>query len=256
MGALEIVLLPCLADNYCVLLHEQGSGQTAAIDAPHAATIKAALDERDWRLNQIFVTHHHTDHTAGIAELKGHYGASVTGPEAEADRISDLTRGVTASTSLEFAGHPIKVLETPGHTLGHVTYHWPDDALAFTGDTLFSLGCGRIFEADAQTMWNSLSKIAALPGDTRIYCGHEYTLNNGRFALTVDPENDALRSRVAEVERLRSEGKPTLPTTVDQEKATNPFLRPQSRMIRTRLGLEGAPDWEVFARLRQLKNKA
>jgi hydroxyacylglutathione hydrolase len=256
MGALEIVLLPCLADNYCVLLHDQDSGQTAAIDAPYAGTIRTALSERDWQLDHIFVTHHHTDHTAGIAELKGHYGASVTGPEAEADRIPDLTRGVTASTPLEFAGHPIKVLETPGHTLGHVTYHWPDDALAFTGDTLFSLGCGRIFEADAETMWDSLAKIADLPDDTRIYCGHEYTLSNARFALTVEPENEALKSRVAEVERLRSEGKPTLPTTIDQEKATNPFLRPQSRMIRARLGLEGAPDWEVFARLRQMKNKA
>ena len=256
MGALEIVLLPCLADNYCVLLHDHGSGQTAAIDAPHAATITAALSERGWRLNHIFITHHHTDHTAGIAELKRHYGASVTGPGAEAERIPDLTREVTASSSLEFAGHPIKVLETPGHTLGHITYYWPDDALAFTGDTLFSLGCGRIFEGDAETMWDSLSKIAALPGDTRVYCGHEYASSNGRFALVVEPENEALEARVAEVEKLRSEGKPTLPTTIDQEKATNPFLRPQSRAIRARLGLEGAVDLEVFARLRQLKNKA
>lgn len=256
MGALEIVLLPCLADNYCVLLHDQGSGQTAAIDAPHAGTITAALSERGWRLNHIFITHHHTDHTAGIAELKSRYGASVTGPAAEAERIPDLTREVTASSSLEFAGHPIKVLETPGHTLGNITYYWPDDALAFTGDTLFSLGCGRIFEGDAETMWDSLSKIAALPGDTRVYCGHEYTSSNGRFALVVEPANEALEARVAEVERLRSEGKPTLPTTIDQEKATNPFLRPQSRAIRARLGLEGALDSEVFARLRQLKNKA
>lgn len=256
MGALEIVLLPCLADNYCVLLHDQGSGQTAAIDAPHAPTIKAALSERGWRLNHIFITHHHTDHTAGIAELKGLYGAGVTGPEAEADRISGLTRGVSASTLLEFAKHPIKVLETPGHTLGHITYHWPDDALAFTGDTLFSLGCGRIFEGNAEMMWDSLSKIATLPGETRIYCGHEYTLSNSRFALAAEPGNDVLRARVAEVERLRSEGKPTLPTTVDQEKATNPFLRPQSWTIRTWLGLEDASDLEVFARLRQLKNNA
>jgi hydroxyacylglutathione hydrolase len=255
MGALDIVLLPCLADNYCVLLHEQSSGETAAIDAPHAPTIKAALAERDWRLNEIFVTHHHTDHTAGVIELKAHYGAGVTGPAAEAERILGLTRGVTASSKLDFAGHPINVLETPGHTLGHVTYVFPEDDLAFTGDTLFSLGCGRIFEGNAQLMWESLCKIASLPDRTQIYCGHEYTLNNARFAMTVEAENDQLKARVAEVKTLSAEGRPTLPTTIDVEKATNPFLRPQSRIIRARLGLEGAPDWEVFARLRQLKNK-
>lgn len=256
MGAFEIVLLPCLADNYSVLLHDPASSETAAIDAPHAATIRAALDARNWRLNHLFITHHHTDHTAGIAELKGHYGSSVTGPEAEADRIPGLTRGVTEATRLEFAGHPIRALETPGHTLGHVTYYMPEDGLVFTGDTLFSLGCGRIFEGDPRMMWTSISKIAALPGDTRIYCGHEYTLGNARFAMNVEPENDALKARVAEVQALRAAGEPTVPTTLDLEKATNPFLRPDSRMIRARLGLGGAPDWEVFARLRQLKNKA
>jgi hydroxyacylglutathione hydrolase len=256
MGALDIVLVPCLTDNYCVLLHEPVTGETAAIDAPSAAAIKSALAERGWRLNHIFITHHHTDHTAGIAELKAFYGASVTGPDAEADRIPGLTRVVTASTRLSFAEHAINVLETPGHTLGHVTYFFPDDAMVFTGDTLFSLGCGRVFEGEAHMMWESVSKIAALPGDTNLYCGHEYTLNNARFAMTVEPENDALKARVAEVEALRAAGKPTLPSTLNVEKATNPFLRPQSRIIRARLGLEGAPDWQVFARLRQLKNKA
>jgi len=256
MGAFDIVLVPCLTDNYCVLLHEPISGETAAIDAPNAAAIKAALAERGWRLNHIFITHHHTDHTAGIAELKAFYGASVTGPEAEADRIPGLTRVVTASTHLSFAEHVINVLETPGHTLGHVTYFFPDDAMVFTGDTLFSLGCGRVFEGEAHMMWESISKIAALPGDTNLYCGHEYTLNNARFAMTIEPENEALKARVTEVEALRAAGKPTLPSTLNVEKATNPFLRPQSRIIRARLGLEGAPDWQVFARLRQLKNKA
>ncbi len=256
MGALEIVLLPCLTDNYCVLLHEPNSGETAAIDAPSAAAIKAALVERGWRLNHLFITHHHADHTGGIAELKAFYGTAVTGPEAEADRIPGLTRGVTAASDLEFAGHPIKVLETPGHTLGHVTYYFPNDGLVFTGDTLFSLGCGKIFEGEPEMMWDSLSKIAALPDETEIYCGHEYTLNNARFALTVEPENEVLKNRVEEVETLRAAGKPTLPTTVALEKATNPFLRPKSRAIQARLGMLGAPDWEVFARLRQLKNKA
>ena len=256
MGALDIVLVPCLTDNYCVLLHEPDSGETAVIDASQAPRIKAALTERGWRLNHIFITHHHTDHTAGVADLRAYYAATVTGPEVEADRIPGLTRGVTASTKLAFAGHPINVIETPGHTLGHVTYFFPDDAIAFTGDTLFSLGCGRVFEGDPQMMWNSVSRIAALPGDTKIYCGHEYTLNNARFAMTIEPENDALKARVAEVEALRAAGKPTLPTTVERERATNPFLRPHSHAIRARLGLEGALDWQIFARLRQLKNKA
>jgi hydroxyacylglutathione hydrolase len=256
MGALDIVLLPCLTDNYCVILHEPQSGETAAIDAPSAAAIRAALSERGWRLNELFITHHHTDHTAGIAELKAFYGANVTGPEAEAERIPGLTRGVTASSTLSFAGHPIQVLETPGHTLGHVTYYFPNDALAFTGDTLFSLGSGKIFEGTPEMMWESVSKIAALPGGTNIYCGHEYTLNNARFALTIEPENESLKRRANEVEALRSAGKPTLPTTIDLERATNPFLRPQSRSIQARLGLLGAPEREVFARLRQLKNKA
>jgi hydroxyacylglutathione hydrolase len=256
MGVLDVVLLPCLSDNYCVLLHAPESGETAAIDAPDAGAIRVALSERNWRLNEIFVTHHHTDHTAGIAELKGLYGARVTGPEAEADRIPGLTRPVAEGSRFDFAGHPIEVIETPGHTLGHITYYLPDDDLAFTGDTLFSLGCGRIFEGDPQMMWESVSKIAALPGDTRVYCGHEYTLSNARFAATVEPENEALKARIAEVEALRAEGKPTLPTTIDVEKATNPFLRPQSPMIRNQLGMQMARDWEVFAQLRQLKNKA
>jgi hydroxyacylglutathione hydrolase len=226
------------------------------VDASDATSIKAALTERGWRLNHIFITHHHTDHTAGVADLKATYAATVTGPEAEADRIPGLTRGVTASTKLSFAGHPIDVIETPGHTLGHVTYYFPDDGIAFTGDTLFSLGCGRVFEGDPQMMWNSISKIAALPGDTNIYCGHEYTLNNARFAMTIEPGNEALQARVAEVEALRASGKPTLPTTIAVEKATNPFLRPQSHAIRAQLGLEGALDWQIFERLRQLKNKA
>ncbi len=255
MQALEIVQIPCLSDNYCVLVHAPDTGETAAIDAPDDEVITAALKQRGWRLSQIFTTHHHSDHTNGNLALKAHSGCAITGPEAEAERIPGLTQAVSAKTPLTFAGYSVRVIETPGHTLGHVTYYWPDLKTAFTGDTLFALGCGRIFEGDATMMWASLQKIAALPDDTIIYCGHEYTLANGRFALTVEPENDALKLRMAEIESLRAAGRPALPTTIGAEKRTNPFLRAASCHIRARLGMHGAPDWQIFGRLRDLKNK-
>ncbi len=256
MQPFEIALVPCLADNYCVLIHSPGTGETAAIDAPEAGAVRTALADRGWRLTHIFTTHHHGDHTGGNQALKAHFGCSITGPESEADRIPGLTRTVTAATPLQFSGQDITVLDTPGHTLGHVTYVWPQLKTAFTGDTLFSLGCGRIFEGDAAMMWSSLQKIAALGDETIIYCGHEYTLANGRFALVIEPENDDLKTRMAEVERLRAAGLPAVPTTIGTEKRTNPFLRPQSQHIRARLGMRGAPDWQVFGQLRQLRNKA
>lgn len=256
MTNFDIALVPCLADNYCVLLHSKSGGETLAIDAPDAAAISAALEARGWRLSELYITHHHTDHTGGIGALKDRYACKVTGPDSEAERIAGLDRRVSEKTPLTFAGRNVRVLETPGHTLGHITYHFPDDGLAFTGDTLFALGCGRIFEGDAESMWAALSKLLALPDETQVYCGHEYTLANARFALTVEPENDALVARAAEIERLRAASQPTLPTTIAAEKATNPFLRPDSRAIRARLGLQGQPDWKVFGRLREMKNKA
>ncbi|MFN0217179.1 MAG: hydroxyacylglutathione hydrolase [Hyphomicrobium sp.] len=255
MPRLEFVQIPCLSDNYCVLVHAPETGETAAIDAPEAAPIKAAVAARNWRLTRIFTTHHHHDHTNGNLELKGHYGCAITGPEAEAERIPGITATVTAATGASFAGQKIEILETPGHTLGHVTYYLPAEATAFTGDTLFSLGCGRMFEGDARTMYASLCRIAALPDETAIYCGHEYTVSNGRFARSIEPENEALAARWTEIEALRAAGRPTLPTTLAVEKATNPFLRTGSTAIRARLGLEGAEDWQVFARLRELKNR-
>lgn len=256
MASLVVDLIPCLTDNYCVLLHHPDTGATAAIDAPDAKTIKSALNERGWRLSNIFVTHHHNDHTAGIEDLKAHYGATIFGPESEEARIPGISGVVTGRSEIMFDGQPIQVIETPGHTLGHVTYYLPASKIAFTGDTLFSLGCGRLFEGNAEMMFQSLNRIAELPDDTAIYCGHEYTLNNGRFAMKVEPENEALAERLKQVEALRSAGKPTLPTTIAQEKATNPFLRTASRAIRARLGMPRDDDWKVFARLRELKNKA
>jgi len=255
MTKLEIALVPCLNDNYCVLLHDSESGETLAIDAPDAAAIDAALDARGWKLTHLFITHHHTDHTQGIAALKARWSCHVTGPEAEADRISGLDATVNEKSPLAFAKRNVRVLEMPGHTLGHVAYFFPDDGVAFTGDTLFALGCGRIFEGDAEGMWGALQKLMALPETTQIYCGHEYTLSNARFAMSVEPENADLKARAAEVEALRAANKPTLPTVLAKEKSTNPFLRADSRAIRARLGLERAPDWKVFERLRELKNK-
>lgn len=256
MQALQHLQIPCLTDNYCVLLHAPETGETVAIDAPDAAAVKLALASRGWRLTHILTTHHHNDHTAGNLELKGFFGCQIWGPSAEADRIPGLDIGVDESSQLNIAGHAVRVIETPGHTLGHVSYWLPDAQIAFTGDTLFSLGCGRMFEGDAKTMWASLSKLAFLPDATAIYCGHEYTLANGRFALSVEPENAALAKRMDDVATLRAAGQPTVPTTLGVEKATNPFLRTGSASIRARLGLEGATDWQVFARLRELKNKA
>ena len=256
MRPLETVLIPCLTDNYGVLIHAPDTGETASVDAPDAAPLQAALDARGWKLSTIFVTHHHNDHTAGIPALKQRYGCRVIGPEAEAARITGLDQLVNEKTPLTFGGFNVRVIETPGHTLGHVSYYIPDAKLAFTADTLFALGCGRLFEGDPEMMWHSLNKIAALPDDTTIFCGHEYTLGNGRFALTVEPENIALVARMKDIEALRAKGAPTVPTTIAIEKATNPFLRAAVPAIRARLGMQGKPDWQVFGQLREMKNKA
>ena len=256
MALLDIVQFPCLSDNYGVIIHAPATGETAAIDAPDASAIRAALEAKGWKLNQILVTHHHADHTGGIAALKEHYRCKVTGPAGEAARIAGLDEMVSEKTPLRFGGLNVRVIETPGHTLGHISYYFPDAQVAFTGDTLFALGCGRLFEGDAQLMWESLQKLMQLPDDTTIYCGHEYTLANGRFALTVEPENAALKLRMTEIEALRASGKPTLPTKLAIEKATNPFLRANQAAIRARLGMQGKADWQVFGQLRELKNKA
>ena len=255
MPSLDTHLIPCLADNYAVIVHDTETGQCLLVDAPDARPIRSFLQARGLHLSEILLTHHHHDHTQGAAELRSSYGCAITAPEQEVARIPALTRAVREGT-IEALGLKIDVLEIPGHTAGHIAYHIPDAGLAFVGDTLFALGCGRMFEGDAQTMYASLRKIAALPDATQVFCGHEYTLANARFALSIEPENAALVARAAEIEAKRARGEPTLPTTIALEKATNPFLRPQSRAIRARLGMEGMPDWQIFKRLRELKNRA
>ncbi len=256
MSALEIHQFPCLSDNYGVLIHDTANNLTASIDAPDAGTVRAALAARNWNLTHILVTHHHADHTGGIAELKAETGCHVIGPRNEAGKIPTLDEQVAEGDHVKFGGFEILVFDTPGHTLGHVSYYIPDAKVAFVGDTMFAMGCGRLFEGDARMMWDSLSKLIALPDDTTIYCGHEYTLSNGRFASSLEPNNRELKERMVRVEAARERGEPTLPTTLALEKATSPFLRARDPELRAFLGLEDAEDWEVFAEVRRRKDKA
>jgi hydroxyacylglutathione hydrolase len=253
---LEIRQFSCLKDNFGVLIHDPATGVTASIDAPEAEPVQRALDEAGWKLTHILVTHHHADHTAGIADLKAKSGAIVIGPHLEASRIPEIEQEVREGDRFEIGSFEVRVLETPGHTVGHVTYWIPSANVAFVGDTLFAMGCGRVLEGDHEMMCNSLKKIASLPPETVLYCGHEYTLANAQFGMTIEPENKALEARLHEVEALRAAGKPTLPTLLSQELQTNVFLRPHVFEIRNRLGLPAVSDWKVFAEMRVRKNKA
>ncbi|KNG94325.1 hydroxyacylglutathione hydrolase [Pseudaestuariivita atlantica] len=244
------------SDNYGVLVHDPDSGETACIDAGSARAAKDALEATGWQLTQIWITHHHWDHTDGLAELKEDTGAQVTGPVPRGKPVTGLDRQVDEGDTLALGAHEVGVLHTPGHTLDMVNYVIGGAGVVFTGDTLFAMGCGRIFEGDAPMMWNSLQKLAALPDSTVVYCAHEYTASNAAFALTVDPDNAALKDRAAEVSRLRADGLPTVPTTIAAEKATNPFLRAADPALRVHLGMRDATDAEVFARVRQMKDAA
>jgi len=249
-------LFLCLKDNYGVLLHDPTSGATAAIDAPEAAPVETALKTTGWRLSDILVTHHHADHTGGIAELKQRHGCRVVAPHGEAARIPLVDATVREDDEVQLGSLRGRVLETPGHTAGHISYFFPADKLAFVGDTLFSIGCGRVIEGTAEMMWQSLLKLRALPDDTRIYCGHEYTKANIRFAKTVEPGNAALKARETEVEKLLAAGQPTIPSTMRAEKAANPFLRANLPEVASTVGLAGSPAWKVFAEIRERKNRS
>lgn len=244
----------CREDNFGVLIHDEAANLTAAIDAPEYGPIKERLDARGWNLDHIFTTHHHPDHVEGNLALKKATGAHITGPAREAEAIPGLDTRVTGGDSFTFGGNTVRVIDTPGHTLGQIAYWLPDANLVFVADALFSLGCGRIIEGTPAQMWSALQSLAALPDDTTVYCGHEYTEANARFALSVEPGNADLQARAAEVAALRRDGQPTLPTTIAQEKRTNPFLRPASQEIRTRLGMASASDADVFAELRRRKD--
>ena len=244
----------CLQDNFGVLLHDPHSGATAAIDAPEAAAVETALKETGWRLTDILVTHHHNDHTAGVTELKQRHRCRVVVPRAEASRISGGDETVGEGDTVRVGDLAARVLDTPGHTEGHISYWYEADKLAFVGDTLFSIGCGRIIAGAAETMWRSLAKLRDLPDDTQVYCGHEYTASNVAFARTIEPQNPALLRRAEEVAALRSAQKPTLPVTIGAEKAANPFLRAGEPAVAAAVGLAGRPAAEVFAKLRAAKD--
>jgi hydroxyacylglutathione hydrolase len=244
----------CLSDNFGVLIHDTETGRTAAIDAPEAAPIVAKLKERGWTLDEILVTHHHADHVGGILALKEAYGSKVIAPATEADRIPGVDRTARGNDRLRFGAFEIEVIDTPGHTLGHISYYLPAAKVAFVADTLFSVGCGRVIEGTMEMMWTSLQKLAGLPGETAVYCGHEYTEANIRFALTVEPDNADLVARAAEVKTLRAAGRATLPTTVALEKRTNPFLRADEPGIRARLAMKDAAAAAVFGEIRKRKD--
>lgn len=256
MPKLEFHQFLCLKDNYGVLVHDPASGQTASIDAPEADAVRRALAETGWKLTHILVTHHHADHTQGIAPLKAETGCKVIGPKGEAAKIAGLDETVGGGDTFQFAGVEVRVIDTPGHTAGHITLWMPSENVAFAGDTLFAAGCGRVIEGTMRQMWDSLEKVAKLPPETIVYCGHEYTLSNIKFALTIEPDSAALNARAKDVEALVAAGRPTLPTTIAVELETNPFLRPQVPAIRKRLGMEKAADWEVFGEIRERKNRS
>jgi len=251
----QTCLFLCLKDNFGMLLHDPESGATAAIDAPEAAPVEAALEATGWRLTDILVTHHHHDHTGGIEELKANHRCRVVAPDAEADRIPEVDETVRENDIARFGGLEARVIETPGHTAGHISFFFPADKLAFVGDTLFSIGCGRVIEGNAEVMWKSLTKLRALPDDTRIFCGHEYTAANIRFAKTIEPDNAALAARAQQVAQLLADKKPTIPSTMAEEKAANPFLRADVPAVAKSLDLAGRPAWQVFAEIRERKNK-
>jgi hydroxyacylglutathione hydrolase len=248
-------LFPCLKDNFGVLIHDQASGATAAIDAPEAGPVEAALRATGWKLSDILVTHHHGDHTGGIAELKQRHQCRVVAPRAEMARIPLVDESVGEGDVVKVGGLAAQVIETPGHTAGHITYWFEDEELAFAGDTLFSIGCGRVIEGTPEMMWQSLLKLRRLPGETLVYCGHEYTLANIRFAQTIEPDNLALIARAAEAEQQAAAHKPTIPTTIESEKAANPFLRADLPEVAAAVGLAGKPAAQVFAEIRERKNR-
>lgn len=254
--AADIRTFTCLTDNFGYLVHDPATNATASIDAPEAAPVVRALEREGWRLTDILITHHHGDHVGGVAELKRRYGCRVIGPRDKTAQIANVDLRVGNSDIVKVGNLLARVLETPGHTLDHIAYVFDSEKALFAGDTLFSIGCGRVVEGSHPMMWDSLLKLRALPDDFRLYCGHEYTAANIKFALTVEPDNPALKTRAEEVTRLRAENKPTIPSLLGEEKKANVFLRSDDPSVAQRLHMKGAGAAEIFGELRERKNKS
>jgi hydroxyacylglutathione hydrolase len=250
----EIVTIPCLSDNYAFLLHDSETGRTALVDVPEAAPILSTLKDRGWTLDEVWITHHQADHVQGLQEVLASHQASVRGAAADAHRLPPLDVGHQDEDRFDFAGHEVRVMDVSGHTIGHIAYYVADAKAVFTADSLMALGCGRLFEGSADQMWASLSKLASLPPDTEVFSGHEYTATNARFALTIEPDNPDLISRVEAITAARDAGNPTVPSPLALELATNPFLRAASPGIRAQLNMKQASDIEVFAEIRARKD--
>jgi hydroxyacylglutathione hydrolase len=255
MSHLEIHQFICRDDNYGVLVHDHLTGTTMSIDAPDAAAVVTELKRRGWQLTHILTTHHHEDHIAGNLELKDQFGCHIVGPEAEQVGIPGISKTVKGGDTFEIAKRKVNVFDCPGHTKGHVAFHFPDDYLLFAGDTLFAMGCGRVLEGTMDEMFHSVNQFAKLHTITSVYVGHEYTLSNARFALSVEPGNKHLEARAEIVRNQREKGQMTCPTTIGDELKTNPYMRCSSLEIRQRLSLSGATDAAVFAELRERKNR-
>lgn len=254
MSRLTVTLIPLLQDNYAYRLEDTETGAVAVVDPAEAGPVAAAIDGKGGRLDLILATHHHNDHIGGIAELKARYGAKVVGPAADAARIPGMDRGVGEGDAVEVGRAVGRVIETPGHTSGHIAFFFADTPAVFCGDTLFALGCGRVFEGTPAQMWSSLEKLRALPDTTRVYCGHEYTQANARFALTVDPANPVLEAYAEDVADAREAGAPTIPAQLGREKLANPFLRCDVEALKEAAGMPGADPVAVFAAVRGRKD--
>ncbi len=252
---LQIVTVPCLSDNYAFLLHDAGTGATAVVDVPDPAPIQAELAARGWTLTDILITHHHWDHIDGVAPLVAATGAKTRGNANDADRLPPLDHAVPPGGTVTVGGESGTVIDVSGHTVGHIAFHFPESHAVFTADSLMALGCGRLFEGSPEMMFASLARLAALPPETLVCSGHEYTASNAKFALTIDPANPALISRVRAIDTARSDNRPTVPSTLQEELDTNPFLRAHDPAIRAQLGLETADDVAVFAEIRARKDR-